>query len=147
MKKRKGSSDDDDDVGGEKAAERAAVASAAASGPFNNPFAALKAHPIAGTASTSSSQEAKPAADTKRVPGPARAVVRMERKGHGGKDVTVVEQLGLNARDLERWLKSLKSSLGCGGTVDGASIVLQGDHRERLKQLLADRGVKKISVG
>src|SRR5262245_11821250 len=146
MKKRKGSSDDDEDVGGEKAAERAAVASAAASGPFNNPFAALKAHPIAGTAAPS--DEAKPApADTKRVPAPARAVVRMERKGHGGKECTVIEQLELNPRDLERWLKSLKTSLGCGGSIDGKSIILQGDHRERLKTLLADRGVKKISVG
>lgn len=130
------------------AAERAATAKVAApKGAFNNPFAAaLKAHPAASGGSKPATPEA-PAGETKRVPAPAKAVVRMERKGHGGKEVTVIDQLGLNERDLERWMKQFKSSLGCGGSVDGATIILQGDHRERLKVLLADRGVKKISVG
>lgn len=129
------------------AAERAATAKVAApKGAFNNPFAAaLKAHAAASGAAKPAAEA--PAGDTKRVPAPAKAVVRMERKGHGGKEVTVIDQLGLNERDLERWMKQFKSSLGCGGSVDGGTIILQGDHRERLKVLLADRGVKKISVG
>ncbi|MFN7132545.1 MAG: translation initiation factor, partial [Myxococcales bacterium] len=79
--------------------------------------------------------------------GPARAVVRMERKGRGGKEVTVVEQLGLPAKELEKWLKDLKGALGCGGTVEEGALVLQGDQRERLEALLIRRGVKKVSVG
>ena len=79
--------------------------------------------------------------------GPARAVVRLERAGRGGKAVTVVEHLDLRAADLERWLKALKSQLGCGGVVEGEAIVLQGDHRDRLPTLLADRGVKKVTRG
>jgi translation initiation factor 1 len=117
---------------------------AAPTGPFNNPFAA--ALKDLASAAPVSAKTAEPAA-TKRVPGPARAVVRMERKGHGGKEVTVVEQLGLPERDLERWLKALKGSLGCGGTVNGTSLILQGDHRERLRELLVERGVKKVTLG
>jgi translation initiation factor 1 len=79
--------------------------------------------------------------------GPARAVVRVERAGRGGKVVTVVEHLGLNPMELEKWLKDLKAGLGCGGVVDGGTLVLQGTHRERLVNLLAARGVKKVTIG
>jgi translation initiation factor 1 len=81
------------------------------------------------------------------VKGPARAVVRMERAGRGGKEVTVVEHLGLSATELERWLKDLKAGLGCGGVVEGDALMLQGNHRERLAKLLTARGVKKVTQG
>jgi translation initiation factor 1 len=74
-------------------------------------------------------------------------VVRMERKGRGGKEATVVEQLGLPARELERWLKELKAALGCGGGIEEGNLVLQGDQRERLRAILERRGVRRISVG
>lgn len=79
--------------------------------------------------------------------GPARAVVRMERKGRGGKEVTIVDKLGLRAADLERWCKDLKQALGCGGTVDGELIVLQGDLRPRITQVLEKLGVAKVTLG
>jgi len=78
--------------------------------------------------------------------GPARAVVRLERKHRGGKEVTIVEKLGLPARALETWCSELKSSLGCGGAVDGDSIVLQGDLRLRLPAVLTAKGVCKVTV-
>jgi translation initiation factor 1 len=113
--------------------------------PFNNPFArALDSHPAF---KPKSDEPAPTASGAKKVPAPAKAVVRMERKGRGGKEVTVIEQLDLPAKDLERWLKALKSALGCGGTIEDGSIVLQGDHRPRAKDLLAARGVKKVTVG
>lgn len=79
--------------------------------------------------------------------GPPRAVVRMERKGRGGKEVTVVEQLELKPAELEAWLKALKQALGCGGAVEDGALVVQGDHRPRVKAWLEGRGVKKVSVG
>lgn len=79
--------------------------------------------------------------------GPARAVVRMERKQRGGKEVTVVDKLGLAPKDLETWCRELKHALGCGGSVDGDVIMLQGDLRTRLPALLAARGVSKVVVG
>ena len=78
--------------------------------------------------------------------GPARAVVRYERKGHGGKEATRVEKLELPAAQREVWLKAIKQSLGCGGRVDGEDLVLQGDQRDRLPALLEARGVRKVTV-
>lgn len=78
--------------------------------------------------------------------GPARAVVRYERKGHGGKEVTRVEKLELPSRELEVWLKALKGSLGCGGRVEEDALVLQGDQRDRLPPLLTAKGVRKVTV-
>lgn len=78
--------------------------------------------------------------------GPARAVVRLERKGRGGKEATIVEKLGLPAVELERWCKELKAALGCGGAVDGDAIVLQGDLRARLEAVLTKRGVRKVTI-
>ncbi len=108
--------------------------------PFNNPFGSLAERRAALPEGPGAPAPAPPK-------GPARAVVRMERKGRGGKEVTVVEQLELPARELERWLKDLKKRLGCGGSIEGGTIVLQGDLRERVKGLLEERGVRKISIG
>lgn len=76
----------------------------------------------------------------------SRAVVRYERKGRGGKEVTLVEKLGVPAGELVEWLKALKRQLGCGGSVEGDVLVLQGDQRERLPRLLEKRGVRRVSV-
>ena len=124
--------------------------------PFNNPFAVLAkrraelppgelaAPPVA------TSETAKPltaATIPKSDPrGPARAVVRLERKGRRGKEVTVVEHLGLPAAELEVWLKALKAGLGCGGVVEGDTLALQGDQRTRVEALLVTRGVRKITI-
>lgn len=114
--------------------------------PFHNPFAALKplrdTMPEAPAAADTPPDSPSPAASPTRV---ARAVIRLERSGRGGKEVTVVDHLNLDAQELERWLKALKASLGCGGVVEGAAIVLQGDHRKRLPALLTARGVKKVT--
>ncbi|HUS29835.1 MAG TPA: translation initiation factor [Kofleriaceae bacterium] len=79
-------------------------------------------------------------------PGPKRAVVRYERKQRGGKEVTVVEKLDLKAAELEQWCKELKQALGCGGFVEETTIVLQGDLRKRLPDLLTKKGVAKVTV-
>jgi translation initiation factor 1 len=107
--------------------------------PFNNPFGAL-----AGLKGALPQGDAKKPAAPK---GPARAVVRMERVGRGGKEVTVIEQLDLPVKQRDEWLKALKGALGCGGTIEGTSLVLQGDQRERVPKLLEKRGVKRVIVG
>jgi len=108
--------------------------------PFHNPFGALR-EKLADL----------PLGPAPRAPappkGPARAVVRMERKGRGGKEVTVIEQLDLPARQLDAWLKDLKDALGCGGAVENGTLVLQGDQRKRVPALLTARGVRKVVVG
>lgn len=71
----------------------------------------------------------------------------MERKGRRGKEVTVVEKLGLEQVELEQWCKELKQALGCGGTVEADKIVLQGDLRERAAVVLEKKGVAKVTIG
>ena len=106
--------------------------------PFHNPFAAL-----AGL-----KEKLPPGKPPRQVEkkGPARAVVRLERTGRSGKEVTIVSHLELPVMERDVWLKALKSGLGCGGSVEGDALVLQGDQRERLPALLEKRGVKKVTV-
>lgn len=137
--------------------------------PFHNPFGALaklrSQLPSSATTSESkpaSSAKATDARPTPTAPVPAasksqtptgggrsipRAVVRLERTGRGGKEVTVVEHMDLQPTERDRWLKALKASLGCGGVVEGNNLVLQGDQRDRLPKLLTARGVRKVTIG
>ena len=78
--------------------------------------------------------------------GPARAVVRLEKKQRRGKEVTVVEKLDLAPAALEQWCRELKQAMGCGGTVEDGAIVLQGDLRTRLPAVLTAKGVGKVTV-
>lgn len=111
-----------------------------------DPFAALEA--LRGSLPAGPAPSAPRPAPAKPVEKPpARAVVRMERKGRGGKEVTVVDKLGLKPAALEDWCRALKQALGCGGAVDGELIVLQGDLRTRLPAVLTARGIEKITVG
>lgn len=114
-------------------------------GAFNNPFGALDRLRDQVPAAPAAEVPAAPAPKPKT--GPARAVVRIERSGRGGKEVTVVEHLELPKAELEKWLKILKQGLGCGGVIEDANIVLQGDQRERLPALLEKKGVQRVTVG
>jgi translation initiation factor 1 (eIF-1/SUI1) len=116
---------------------------AAPEAPFHNPFGGLAGK----LGMTPAPAPAAPAASAKAAPAPARAVVRLERKGRGGKEATVVEKLALPPAELERWVGELKRALGCGGVVEGDTLVLQGDLRERVKPLLERRGVRKVTLG
>jgi translation initiation factor 1 len=88
----------------------------------------------------------EPRETSRPATGPARAVVRLERKGRGGKEATCIEKLGLPADELERWCSELKKALGCGGSVERDAIVLHGDLRQRLEPLLRARGVRKVTL-
>ncbi len=117
---------------------------------FHAPFEGLRARlglpEAAASAEPAPSAASAPGGGVVRTP-PARAVVRFERKGRGGKAVTVVEKLGLSPGELEAWVGDLKRALGCGGQVEGDALVLQGDLRERVRTLLEARGVRRVTVG
>jgi translation initiation factor 1 len=115
-------------------------------GPFNPALAALRDRLPAGYTPPAASPPS-PAAAPATPKAPPRAVVRMERKGRGGKEATVVEKLDLSSRALADWADALKRALGCGGGVEGDAIVVQGDQRERVARWLEGRGVKKVTRG
>lgn len=78
---------------------------------------------------------------TREVPA-GDGIVRISRetKGRKGKGVTVVKGLGLPTEELKTLAKQLKQQLSTGGSVKGFDLEFQGDHRQRLKALLEDRG-------
>jgi translation initiation factor 1 len=75
-------------------------------------------------------------------PLPARIVakLRMEKKGRGGKTVTVVYGLPQNDAFLKELSQELKRACGTGGAVADGEIELQGDLRERVRDVLANKG-------
>lgn len=66
--------------------------------------------------------------------------VSRETKGRGGKAVTVVKGVLLDASALAELGKQLKAACGTGGTVKDGVIEVQGDHCERVMQLLKAQG-------
>ncbi len=112
-----------------------------------NPFAALASIRDELPAGEAPSDAEAPATPSKQARGPARAVVRYQRKGRGGKEATIVEQLGLAPEQLEQWCREIKKSLGCGGNVEDGALVFGGDQRARLPGMLEARGVRRVSVG
>jgi translation initiation factor 1 len=71
-------------------------------------------------------------------PIPTRVVakLRMEKKGRGGKTVTVVDGLPRNDAFLKDLCQELKRACGTGGTVVDGTVELQGDLRDRVRDVL-----------
>ncbi len=73
--------------------------------------------------------------------------IRRESKGRGGKTVSVIDGLPLNDPELKLLLKKLKSQLGTGGAIKNSALEIQGDHREKLLELLDKAGYKARLAG
>lgn len=56
------------------------------------------------------------------------------------KPVTVVEGFDTDTVDVDDIASDLKSAVGAGGTVDDGTVEIQGDHRERVRDLLEKKG-------
>lgn len=80
-------------------------------------------------------------------PGPLRPAVNIERKGRGGKTVTIISKLPNHDTLLKDLCAHLKRALGSGGTyrtLDGQGIIeIQGDHREQIGDLIATYSQRK----
>jgi translation initiation factor 1 len=74
------------------------------------------------------------------VPGDGVVRVTRQSKGRGGKTVTLVKGVALDAVALAALGKQLRGACGSGGTVKDGVIEVQGDHTERVVQLLGQLG-------
>jgi translation initiation factor 1 len=77
-----------------------------------------------------------------RSANPGDGIVRVSRETQrrGGKTVTLVRGLALDAAALAALGKRLRSACGAGGTVKDGVLEVQGDHAERVAQLLKAEG-------
>ena len=73
--------------------------------------------------------------------------VSRETKGRGGKGVTLVKGLALDAAGLTALAKQLKAACGSGGTVKDGVIEIQGDHVERVMEWLKRDGLSVKRAG
>ena len=70
------------------------------------------------------------------------ARLHRDRKGRGGKVVTLVKDLVLSEKDMKALAKTLKKKCGTGGAVKNGVIEIQGDVRERISAELQKLGYK-----
>ncbi|MEB3830819.1 translation initiation factor [Phormidium sp. CCY1219] len=74
--------------------------------------------------------------------------VQASRKGRKGKTVTVISGFQAKPETLSALAKRLKSQCGTGGTAKADTIEIQGDHKQKIVEILAKEGYKaKISGG
>ena len=73
--------------------------------------------------------------------------VSREKQGRGGKTVTVVRGLAMDAVALTATVKQLRAACGAGGTAKDGAIVVQGDHVERVMAWLAEAGHRVRRAG
>jgi len=73
--------------------------------------------------------------------------VQRETKGRGGKAVTVVRGVPLDAAALVKLGQELKAACGSGGTVKDATIEVQGDHVDKVIALLQQRALRVKRAG
>ena len=66
--------------------------------------------------------------------------LNMERAGRGGKTVTLVKGFVGSDEDINALRKLLKQKCGVGGSVKDGEIIIQGDHRQRLVEILKKEG-------
>jgi translation initiation factor 1 len=75
------------------------------------------------------------------------AYVQRDRKRRAGKTVTVIWGLQHNPTTLKNLLKTLQTTCGAGGTLKEGEMEIQGDHRERIAEVLKGMGYKVKLVG
>jgi translation initiation factor 1 len=73
--------------------------------------------------------------------------VSLDRKARAGKPVTLVAGFVGTSADREALGKMLKTKCGVGGSVKDGEILVQGDHRVKVMEILKKEGYKVKQVG
>lgn len=101
-----------------------------------------------GTTDHRKTQPKAKAQQHKKVPTDGYVYVRYERKGRKGKGVCVIEGVPGDKAALKELAFLVKAKCGTGGTVKDGAIEIQGDFRDKIKDVLEAAGHKvKFSGG
>lgn len=73
--------------------------------------------------------------------------VQLDKSMRAGKQVTLVTGFTGKTGDIEALGKMLKMKCGVGGSVKDREIIIQGDHRDKIVQILVKEGYKAKRVG
>ncbi|QMU29453.1 translation initiation factor [Adhaeribacter radiodurans] len=73
--------------------------------------------------------------------------VQLDKKARAGKQVTLVTGFVGSEEDLKELGKLLKNKCGVGGTIKDQEIVIQGDFRDKVLQILTQANYKAKKVG
>lgn len=63
-----------------------------------------------------------------------------------GKPMTIVSGIDSQDIDLDDLSTELKSKCACGGTVKNGQIELQGEHKQKVKEILLEKGFSEQSL-
>lgn len=73
-------------------------------------------------------------------PASQKLIVAIDRRNRGGKQVTLVKGFRGSSADLEALAKKLKTKCGVGGSAKEGEIVIQGDLRDKVLNILLSEG-------